>query len=325
MSAERTIRKPSGKPSWPIILLAGMPKAGKTYAAAQASASDEIGRTFWIGIGELDPNEYGAIPGADFEIVDHDGTYRDILAATSWAAQQPVTGHPNLIVVDSGSRLWDLLSDMAQREANTRAATKARKSNRPVSDEDARIAMDLWNTAAQRWAHVMDALRAHNGPSIITSRMEETAVVDERGEPTKDRVWKVKAHKSLPYEAQVVVEMRSRGDVWLSGVQSLRWQRSEPAQYPGEFTVVDLWTKLGVLDKDATSPRSHAVLDAEDRPTVEADAARAELLTLCEQNNWPPTEVAAAFLEGSGGIKLTEATAPEVRDYMAHLTAERAA
>ena len=74
-------RKPTGIPSWPIVLLTGVEKSGKTYAAAAASASEMVGRTLWLGIGEDDPDEYGAIPGTRFEIVVHDGTYRSILAA----------------------------------------------------------------------------------------------------------------------------------------------------------------------------------------------------------------------------------------------------
>ena len=62
-------RKPTGLPAWPILLIAGVEKAGKTYAAAAASSSDLIGRTLWVSIGEDDPDEYGAIPGARFEII----------------------------------------------------------------------------------------------------------------------------------------------------------------------------------------------------------------------------------------------------------------
>ena len=102
-------RKPTGKPAWPIMLIAGAEKAGKTYSAAQASASKLIGRTLWVGVGEDDPDEYGALPGVRFEIVEHDGTYRGILAALTACAAEPMEeGRPNLIVLDSATRLWDL-------------------------------------------------------------------------------------------------------------------------------------------------------------------------------------------------------------------------
>src|SRR5690242_8022331 len=106
----RQTRRPSGKPPWPIVLIAGVEKAGKSYAAALASGSDLVGRTLWYGIGEDAPDEYARVPGADFEIVEHDGTYRDILAALEWGAAQPrVNGKPTLLVVDSFGRAWDLL------------------------------------------------------------------------------------------------------------------------------------------------------------------------------------------------------------------------
>ena len=36
-------RKPTGKPPWPILLLAGRPKAGKSYAAAAATETTGVG------------------------------------------------------------------------------------------------------------------------------------------------------------------------------------------------------------------------------------------------------------------------------------------
>jgi hypothetical protein len=125
-------RQPTGKPPWPILLLAGAEKAGKSYSAAEASASNLIGRTLWVGVGEDDPDEYGALPGARFEIVEHDGTYRGILAALTAALRSRPTGKPNLIVLDSATRLWDLLCDEQQVVANRRARVKAEKYNRPV-------------------------------------------------------------------------------------------------------------------------------------------------------------------------------------------------
>ena len=54
-------RKPTGKPHWPLVLLSGTEKSGKSYAAAAASASPLIGKTYWISFGEDDPDEYGQI------------------------------------------------------------------------------------------------------------------------------------------------------------------------------------------------------------------------------------------------------------------------
>ena len=57
-----TTRKPTGLPAWPILLIAGVPKAGKSYACAAASASPLVGRTLWVPVGEDDPDELGGDP-----------------------------------------------------------------------------------------------------------------------------------------------------------------------------------------------------------------------------------------------------------------------
>lgn len=255
-----TTRRPTGRPSWPILLLAGAEKAGKSWACAEASGSDLIGRTLWIGVGEDDPDEYGNVPGARFEIVEHDGTYRQILAAIEWAAaQDPLDGRPNLLVVDSMTRLWDLLSDMAQDQANARARRKQQTPNSrqaaATDDVEADIHMDLWNVAKGRWANVIDALRAHQGPALLTARLEEVTVMD-RGKPTQERTLKVKAEKSLPYDVAGIVQLPERGKAFLTGVKTTRMHIPERIPLPG-FTVDKLWRSLGLADAE-TGPRRHS-------------------------------------------------------------------
>jgi hypothetical protein len=256
--AQRTTRRPTGLPSWPILLLAGGEKSGKSWSCAQASGSDLIGRTLWIGIGEDDPDEYGNVPGADFEIVAHDGTYRDILAAVEWATTQPpVDGKPTLVVLDSMTRLWDLLCDMAQDSANARAKAKAAKAHRPEPEGEADIHMDLWNVAKSRWAQIVDVLRDYQGPSLVTARLEEVAVVIN-GQPARDgsRTLKVKAEKSLPYDVGGIVQMPERGKAYLTGVRTTRMNVPERLPLPG-FSVDKLWRDLGLADTEA-GQRRHA-------------------------------------------------------------------
>jgi hypothetical protein len=251
-----TFRKPTGRPPWPITLIAGAEKAGKSYACAAASASELVGRTFWIGVGEDDPDEYGAIEGADFEIAQHDGTYRGILTALREASTAPtVDGKPTLLVLDSATRLWEMLSDEAQQMANRR-----RKNNNP--DADSPISMDLWNRAADRWHNVMDVVRAHQGPTLITARLDVVTVLDEQGKPTKERMTKIKSQKTLPFDVGVIVEMPSRGETYITGARSLRLDvpMAERKSLPN-FTVHDLWVRLGLAEAGATAPRQHSAAD----------------------------------------------------------------
>lgn len=249
-------RKPTGKPPWPITLLAGAEKAGKSYACAEASGSDLIGRTFWIGVGEDDPDEYGAIPGARFEIAPHNGTYAGILNKLQEAAAEPrVDGKPNLIILDSGTRMWELLSDEAQAKANNR---------RKGSNGEAVIGHDLWNRASGRWYDLLDVLRNHDGPSLITARLDVVTVMDADGKPTKDKTYKVKAQKSLPFDVGVIVEMPARGETYIGGVRSLKLDVPVGEKKPVKAFSVDwLWRALGVDGADATAPRQHSDADGQ--------------------------------------------------------------
>lgn len=269
-----TVRKPTGLPAWPVLLLAGVEKSGKTYAAAQASASDMIGHTYWIGFGEQDPDEYGQI--GRFDIVEHDGTYRDLLRAIDDVKAAVSGDKPTLLVLDSASKVWQLLKDETQEAAWRRAKRNAEKYRKPFSQavEEVKPSMDLWNLAAQRWGHIMAALQAHPGPVIITARMDEVAVIGSDDKPTRDKEWSIQGHKSLPFEVSGIVELRSYRKASIRGVRSLRWQAPPDQLVPvPDFTVEGLWQKIGLADATAGVQRAssaEASLDA-DQPAPADD------------------------------------------------------
>lgn len=288
MSRERTTRKPTGLPAWPILLLTGVQGSGKTYKAAEASGSELVGRTFWIGVGESDPDEYGKVPGANFEIVDHDGTYRDILAALEWSSAQPkVNGKPALLIVDSFGRGWDLLADMAQAEANKR---------RKDTTGEAKIASDLWNLAGQRWAHLLDVLREHDGPVIVTARLEKQTVFTDDGNPTKDKHFKVKAQKGLPFDVDVVVEYPDPypAGARITKVRSLTFA-PDPDREVKDFSLDKLWRALGLAEPGGAGKRQHSPVVVADGEPDTPEAARGDLRELCEARGWALPDVAAEF------------------------------
>lgn len=253
-------RKPTGKPPWPLQLIAGIEKSGKSYSCAEASASPHIGRTFWIGIGEDDPDEYGQIPGARFEIVEHDGSHAQILASVKAAVAEPSDpGKPNMIVVDSISNLWDLIEDDLQQIAD------GRKNN------PGQITMDLWNKGKNRWRSVMDALRNHDGPVLLTARMDQVTVM-KNGRPTNEKQWKIQAHKSLPFDVGVIVQMTDRGQAEITGARSLRHDvpMGERRPFPN-FTVQALWEAFGYTEPDATAPRQHSGTTVTEAPAEDID------------------------------------------------------
>src|SRR3712207_6592488 len=111
-----TTRKPTGRVPWPCILLEGEEKAGKSWALAQFSTSDRIGALYWIDLNEGAGDEYGAIPGASYELVEHDGSYAQVLAAVqaikAEARRAADAGEPPVVLgIDTGSAIWDGLKD----------------------------------------------------------------------------------------------------------------------------------------------------------------------------------------------------------------------
>ena len=79
--------------------------------------------------GEKVPNELDAQHFGPYEIATTNGTQRDILDTVRGAVQllaeaRQQSGRPGLLIIDSMTRYWDLLKEMAQNEADRRAAKK---------------------------------------------------------------------------------------------------------------------------------------------------------------------------------------------------------
>lgn len=269
-------RRPTGLPAWPCILLAGREGTGKSWAAATASGSEKIGRTLWVSIGETDPDMYGAVPGANFEIVEHDGTVKSIRKAVWEINQLPATDPPTLLVVDSMTKLWEQIKRDLQIVANRRAANKARRYNKPIPDEEVQITQDLWNDGKEEWNSIMAAILTHKGPSILTARYELVSVVDGNGQPTKEKVDKVQGEKNLGYEADVVIYMPERGKYIVNKVKSVFFQLERPIE-TDEWTVEGMWNKLG-LEHVAQAHRSetHDAVQEAEQAQAEQPQARAQ-------------------------------------------------
>lgn len=249
----RKSRKPTGKPNPPIILLTGLEKSGKSYEAARGSGSNLIGTTYWIEIGgtEGTADYYGRVPGADYEIVPHDGSYQDILDAIRWVNHQPRTDDkPNMLVIDSMTSLWDMLSDEIAMYARRRAIAKAERnrSRIPTLDDPVVIDSDLWNRAKDRWGEVLWLLRRHQGPCLLLARTEIVTAF-ENDKPTRNTSRKVKAEKNLPAAVDAIIDLHAVGEAWLTGVRSLHVeiQPGESRRFH-DFSVDSLLHRLGLQD-----------------------------------------------------------------------------
>ncbi|WP_222870084.1 AAA family ATPase [Actinomadura decatromicini] len=221
--APRT-RKPTGRVPWPLILVEGGEKAGKSWAAAELSASPKVGPTFWLDLGEGAADEYGAIPGARYQVIDHDGSWPDIVGQVeevrAVAAEEAAAGRPPVVlVIDSMTAEWDGLKDVADRKARARLARK----NRAVPEgEEVRISMDLWNEVGARHRRLMTTLMTFPGIVVMTARGRDVAALDDAGRPIEGRKeYKVEGHKSLAFDASAWVRLSRESAPVVVGLRSV--------------------------------------------------------------------------------------------------------
>ncbi|MGD3109525.1 hypothetical protein [Streptomyces sp. YGL11-2] len=238
-------RKPTGIVPWPKILIEGPEKSGKSWTAAAFTGSNKTGQAYWLELGEDTADEYVGVPGAEYLLIDHDGSYRDILgqveAVHAEAKRAAATKEPPVVlVVDSVSLLWRTLVNWTHERA--RRTPKNQSKLRRDPDAEIKPAMNLWNDAYERWARVMYLVRTMPGIVILLARGKEVAAIDGNGDPipgTKD--WRVEGHKSLAFDATVWVRLRKDGVPQIIGARSLKFEvpRDKPLEVP-DFSVEKL-------------------------------------------------------------------------------------
>jgi hypothetical protein len=211
-------RKPTGEVAFPLLLIEGVEKTGKTYAALSLSASERVGRRFVLELDEPTADEYASL--GDFEILEHNGTFTSILEQLTAATKEPAEdGKPNVIILDTGSALWGLLKDWASYRA--RNSRKAKKTLEEDPDAEVDISMNLWNDAKDRWYSVINLLRAWPGIGIIVARGREVAKV-VNGTPVANQTeWSVEAEKSTPFAVSAVLRMTRPHVATLMSARSL--------------------------------------------------------------------------------------------------------
>ncbi|MCM3884179.1 AAA family ATPase [Frankia sp. R82] len=223
-------RRPTGQVPWPVILVEGGEKSGKSYSAALLSASARVGRTFWVDLGEGSADEYGAIPGVRYEVIEHDGTFLDILgqvravkaeARRASDAQEP----PTVLVIDTISDVWEGLKNWASE--------RARQRRKLGPDVEVTVSMDLWNDSGSRYRRLMTELLTFPGIVILLARGKEVAALDDNGKPIeRQKDYRVEGHKTLAYDATMWVRMSRSGKPQIIGARSvhagIRPGRDEP-------------------------------------------------------------------------------------------------
>jgi len=263
-------RKPTGQVPWPLILLEGGEKAGKSLVPVVLSRSDRVGMTYWVDLGEGAADEYAVLQGAQYEVIEHDGSYRDIVAQITAIYHEAKRAHeagepPVVLVVDSMSAEWTMLVNWT----NDRARRSKNGKSKLAADPDAEIdpTSNLWNDANKRHARIMEMLMTFPGIAIVTARGKEVAVMGANGQPVEGKKqWKVEGQKALAYDASAWIRLtREPRSASLVGVRSLKLQvpRGKMLDLPmiqiGEWDVLDL--EAFIFDELGCNPSGTQVRD----------------------------------------------------------------
>lgn len=284
MTAKLNTRKPTGAVPWPLVLLEGGEKTGKSYTCAKFTADERIGRAFWLDLGEGSADEYAAIPGTEYEVLVHDGTWQQILgqvqAVHAEATRAAAAGDkPVVLIIDSMSAEWDLLKDWVGDRA--RRSNAGRAALRRDPDAEVKPAMNLWNDANIRHYSLMRLLMQFPGIVVMTARGKETAKIGSDGRPiVGEHDYKVDGHKSLGFDASAWVRLSRDGAPLVIGARSvahgLRPGVDKPQPSPS-FTLSWLVFDLLKCDPSTAKVRDLAPIDAreaaDDHPAPEPEPA----------------------------------------------------
>ncbi|MCW2601831.1 MAG: hypothetical protein JWM02_3660 [Frankiales bacterium] len=220
-------RPPTGQVPYPVVLLEGEEKSGKTWAAVTLSISDRVGQTYVLDLGEGSADEYGAIPDVRFEVLEHDGTYAQILAQIeavrdeaqrAKAADEP----PVVLVVDTMTALWDGLKDWVSERARSKPSNQKKLSQDPAAELD--VSRNLWNDAASRHARILNILLRFPGIVVMTARGKEVSSTDpSTGQPFRDgrKEYRVEGQKGLAFAATAWVRMSRTQQPIVVGARSV--------------------------------------------------------------------------------------------------------
>jgi hypothetical protein len=206
------LRNPTGRTGFPVVLVEGTDKAGKSWSLAKLSASPKVGRTAVLILGESESrwDEYGKISGARFKIAEHDGSWPSIMGvvedAKEEAAADLAAGKPPFVLgIDSTTAEWDGLKDWASLRA------RGSKKNRALLEADPNAEIDVtsnfWNDARARHRAFMRPLLTFPGIVVLCARGGEVTLF-ENGKPVANRkTWTVESEKNLPFDVSVHIRL----------------------------------------------------------------------------------------------------------------------
>ncbi len=244
MTALKT-RQPTGRVPWPLILVEGPEKSGKSYGIAVLSASEKVGQTYWIDLAEGSADEYGAVEGARYLVVEHDGKWATIFAAVEaiYAEAQRANdaGEPPVVLaIDSMTSEWTMLKDWASNRARGSSANRRKLAQDPQAEII--VSQNYWNDANSRHAKLMRMLMTFPGIAVMTARGKWVAAIGDNGQPIEGKKeYRVEGQKNLAFDASCWVRLDRENPGQVIGLRSVhagvRPGRDEPKELPDDWTL----------------------------------------------------------------------------------------
>lgn len=207
-------RKPKTGQVWPFILLTGGEFSGKTTAGGVAAESGRFGRTWVLPFGE-DPDQIAEYD-PEAVIVEHDGSLYEFASAVDQVAaavnaEPLIDGKPHLVLVDSGSVLWDLLSAIAEARARKTDEAAADLMRNPYASVN--IGPLNWSAVNKMWLRIIRQFKSMQAVVVMTARGKDGVVIDGRGQIDNqaarrgDKTYRVAVQSETPYEAHAFVKL----------------------------------------------------------------------------------------------------------------------
>ncbi len=203
--AELRTRPPTGQVAFPLILVEHEEKAGGSYALAQFAASPRVGRTFILDTGDGTADEYARL--GPYEILVHDGTWPSMIEQIEAATKAPRVdpAKPNVVGIDHGSAIWQMLSLWTDQRARNSNSGRAKLAADPDAEIDATV--NLWNDAKSRWGRMMFLLKSFDGIGVVLAHGSEVVEIKD-GAPTKNRVWSTVVEKNTAGTVSAIIRVR---------------------------------------------------------------------------------------------------------------------
>ena len=274
-------RPPTGTPAWPFILVEGVEHSDARRYCAELSASERIGNLYWLDAGQGAADEYGALPGASYEIVEHDGTWQHLLGAVTEIreiARQEIQagGAPVALVIDSMTTVWEWIKDWAADGARRSETARARLARDPHADIP--MGNTAWSMANQRHRDLMRLLLTFPGVVVVTARARWATLTDPAGQPIdQPREYRVDTHKTLPDETTCWVRVSRDEPAVLVGAHSARLRVAtgtpEPHFLPADWSLD--WLIFDALGIEPATAQPRDVVDHQPEPEATQIAAEA--------------------------------------------------